>query len=76
MTAPQGGFLLWVEMPDSSVDALELQRRALRARISIAPGPIFSVRGEFEHCSRLNCDYRWTDEIEQAMATLRRLSRP
>lgn len=54
VTRPEGGFLLWVEMP-RAVDALRLHRVALAAGIAFAPGPLFSPRGRgFRNCLRLN----------------------
>jgi DNA-binding transcriptional MocR family regulator len=69
VTRPQGGFVLWVEMPES-VDSLDLHRRALERKISIAPGPIFSANGRYRNFIRLNCGYPWSDRIEHAIATL------
>jgi DNA-binding transcriptional MocR family regulator len=71
-TRPGGGYFLWVEC-DAHVDALALHAQALKARISLAPGPIFSSRSEFRHCFRLNYGHRWTADVEQAMQTLGRL---
>jgi DNA-binding transcriptional MocR family regulator len=73
---PTGGFLLWVELPEGSRSAIELQRAALERGISIAPGPIFSARGSFARCVRLSCGYPWSDRFERAIATLGRLARP
>ncbi len=39
-----GGFLLWVELPES-VDALERYRRCMVREVSLAPGPVFSATG-------------------------------
>lgn len=72
ITRPQGGFLLWVEMPEQ-VDALTLHDRALEHGISIVPGPIFSAKQKYRHFVRLNCGYRWSDRMEQAVETLGRL---
>jgi DNA-binding transcriptional MocR family regulator len=74
VSAPAGGFLLWVELPETSIDALELQRRALRLGISIAPGPIFSASEGHRHCLRINGGYPWSDIIEGAIQTLGRLA--
>src|SRR5262249_14981192 len=41
VSRPTGGFLLWVELPEGSRNAVDLQRAALERGISIAPGPIF-----------------------------------
>lgn len=66
---PQGGFVLWVELPQGC-DSYELQARALERRIAIAPGPIFSVRRRFEACLRITCGLPWTPELAQAVQTI------
>jgi DNA-binding transcriptional MocR family regulator len=70
---PRGGYLLWVELP-RGVAALELQAEALRHRIAIAPGPIFSARHRFGHCIRLNCGSAWSRRTEAAVRTLGELA--
>jgi DNA-binding transcriptional MocR family regulator len=69
VTRPQGGQVLWVELP-GNVDALELHRAALAGGISIAPGPIFSARQQYRNCMRLNCANPWSERIEGALAKL------
>lgn len=69
VTAPAGGFVIWVELPQGA-DALELQSRALAKGIAVAPGPIFSARGRFAHCLRLSCGFPWSGRIEAALATV------
>ncbi len=72
ISRPQGGFVLWVELP-AGVDTLRLHRDALAHRINIAPGLLFSVRDRYRNCLRLNCGLPWTPAVEQALATLGRL---
>ena len=36
VTRPQGGYVLWVELP-RSVDSLELHRRAVEQKITLRP---------------------------------------
>lgn len=72
VTRPAGGFVLWVELP-AAIDALELYEQALQAGISIAPGPIFSARGKYRNCIRLNAAF-WSAKIEQAIEQLGRLA--
>jgi DNA-binding transcriptional MocR family regulator len=74
LTRPEGGHVLWVELP-KGVDAMALHRIALAQRISIAPGVIFSPSRSYENCFRLNTSYPWTPKIEQAMASLGQISR-
>ena len=69
VTRPEGGFVLWVEMPEE-VDAFRLYEEALRKGISIAPGTIFTTTGDkFSNCIRLNAAF-WSERIEQALETL------
>lgn len=69
VSQPQGGYLLWVGLPDG-VDALELYARAQERGISIGPGSMFSSGDEFRRCIRLNYSYAWSAEIEAAVRML------
>jgi len=69
LTLPQGGYFLWVKLPDN-VNALELHKLALNNGISIAPGPIFSAQRHFTSYIRLNYGHIWDARIEAALATL------
>ncbi|HET6407910.1 MAG TPA: PLP-dependent aminotransferase family protein [Chthoniobacteraceae bacterium] len=72
ITRPQGGFVLWVELP-KKVSALELHELALAEKVSIAPGPMFSASLQFENFIRINCGHPWSSRIERAIGTLGRL---
>lgn len=69
VSAPQGGFVLWLELP-AQVDAYTLQARALARGVAIAPGPIFSARGRYKSCVRLSCGMPWSPRLEAALATV------
>jgi DNA-binding transcriptional MocR family regulator len=73
MTRPEGGFVLWVELP-SGVDALELFGKAMEKGISVAPGPIFSAKGDYRNFIRLNCSNPWSERLEDALNTLGRIA--
>ena len=47
--------------------------RRRRKGISIAPGPMFSARGEFRHCIRLNTGQVWSRKVEDAIVRIGRL---
>lgn len=51
------------------VDSLKLYEFALKAGITIAPGPLFSTRGKYRNCVRLSAAF-WSEKIEKAVATL------
>jgi DNA-binding transcriptional MocR family regulator len=72
VSSPRGGFVLWVELPPG-VDALTLHEQALRRRIVIAPGPLFSARARFANFIRISAGTPWSDRIAEAIRTLARL---
>ena len=72
VTRPQGGYVLWVELP-KSVDSLSLYRKALEHKISIAPGVMFSPKEHYRNFIRLNCASPWSDKTDHALLTLGRL---
>jgi len=72
VSRPQGGFVLWVEMP-TAVDSLVLYEDAKKNGIAIAPGPIFSVEGKYRNCLRINAAC-WNAAVEVAIETLGRLA--
>lgn len=73
ISRPEGGFVLWVELP-RQVDALQLFALARDAGISIAPGALFGASGGFEHYVRLNCGHPWSPRLARAIETVGRLA--
>jgi DNA-binding transcriptional MocR family regulator len=69
LSRPQGGFVLWCELPKGA-DSMELAKRARLAGISIAPGPLFSADGGFTNFVRINCGYPWSEQIERSINVL------
>lgn len=72
VTRPEGGYFLWVELPES-VDAMALQQAALARHISLAPGPLFSADRRFHHHVRLNVGHPRMEQLDAALKTLGRL---
>ena len=66
ISRPQGGFVVWIELP-RRVEAQYLYRQALNEGISLAPGPIFSAKGAFRNFIRLSCGNLFTERIEAAI---------
>ena len=71
LTRPAGGFVLWVQLPDS-VDSLTLYRRALDVGVAITPGYLFSATEQYSNFIRLNAA-NWSDKAERAIQRLGRL---
>ncbi|GGF53975.1 GntR family transcriptional regulator [Alteromonas lipolytica] len=50
---PEGGFILWVELPEQ-YDATKLAEQAKEQGIILAPGQMFSATGKYRNCLRFN----------------------
>ena len=73
VTRPSGGYVLWVEMP-AGVDSIELYQQALKERIGVAPGPMFSASNRYRNCLRVNCGIPWSERTEHALARIGELA--
>jgi len=73
VTRPSGGFVQWVQLPES-IDSLELYKDALKAGITITPGTIYSPTNQFNHFIRLNAA-DWSYRIERALEELGHLAK-
>jgi len=67
VTAPLGGFMLWLELP-AAIDARVLYRACLAERICIAPGALFTATDRFQHCVRIGLGGPWTEAHRAALA--------
>jgi DNA-binding transcriptional MocR family regulator len=68
VTRPSGGFVLWVQLPET-VDSLDLYAHALKGGITITPGHLFSPTNQFRNFIRLNAA-AWNLPIERAVDRL------
>lgn len=66
VTRPQGGFMLWVELPEA-VDMVCVARQLCRMKIQLAPGSLFSAAGKYRNCLRLNCALPLTEANRVAL---------
>lgn len=60
---PQGGVSIWVEFP-AEIDTAVLYDLAIKQRISIAPGRMFTLQDQFENCMRLCIGLPWSEQIK------------
>ena len=65
---PEGGFVLWIQLPDG-YDGVDVQRRAASAGISILPGSVFSPSRQYASCIRIACGHP-ADVMTRAVATI------
>lgn len=73
ITRPQGGVVLWLELP-GKVDTNLLFERAAEENIACVPGDLFSPSGLYRNCLRLNCGNPWTPAIEAGVRRLGELA--
>jgi DNA-binding transcriptional MocR family regulator len=70
---PQGGFVLWVELPQH-IDTIQLYEKALQEGISIAPGRMFTLKQQFDNCMRLSYGLPWNDALKKSLQVLGQLA--
>jgi len=69
LTQPQGGFVLWVELP-GGVDTMELYDAASRQEADYVPGALFSPSGSYRNFLRLNAGFPVTAHTAAAIQRL------
>jgi DNA-binding transcriptional MocR family regulator len=74
ISRPQGGFMLWVEL-DKKIDTADLYDSAIRQKISIAPGRMFSLQDQFSNCMRLSYGQRWSEKIDSKLKQLGKIAK-
>jgi DNA-binding transcriptional MocR family regulator len=78
VSRPTGGFMCWIRGP-RGFDALQASKIAFADRISLPPGPMFSVTKSFDNFVALNLSLSWSEEhiskLKKVAGLLRSLSR-
>lgn len=69
MTRPQGGFLIWVELPEP-FDAWQLNQDLRASGVQVAIGSLFSASGKYRNCLRLSYAQAFSEQIEKALEIL------
>jgi DNA-binding transcriptional MocR family regulator len=72
LAIPNGGTLLWVQLPPQ-VDGLKVYQKALDHRIAIIPGGVCSNSGQFKNFIQVSCGTPYTTKVENGIATLGRI---
>jgi len=73
VTQPEGGFLLWCQMPEG-FDSEAFALAALKRKISIVPGTIFSASCGLRNCFRISCGFPLDDRSRRALGILAKLA--
>ena len=73
VSRPDGGFVLWVELP-RPIASRDLFNAALRKGICFVPGDVFSASNRYANCLRVSCGSAWNARIERGLETLGELA--
>jgi 2-aminoadipate transaminase len=68
-TNPNGGFYVWVTLPDV-LDSKQMLPRAVRELVAYTPGTAFFADGRGRHAMRLSFCYPTTDAIRLGIRRL------
>jgi DNA-binding transcriptional MocR family regulator len=74
VSRPHGGFVLWVQL-NKSVNSFKLRTEAMKHRISIVPGKIFSASCNYNNCIRISFGKPWSEDAEWGIMMLGKLIR-
>ncbi|MCB2182280.1 MAG: PLP-dependent aminotransferase family protein [Desulfobulbaceae bacterium] len=69
LTAPDGGYVLWLEL-NKKIDSIELYSMAREENIFIIPGGICTSTGKYKNCIRISCGNPWNDRLEHGIRQL------
>ena len=69
LTRPDGGLVLWIELPEM-INAALLQEEAFQHHVSYAPGEIFSSKGDYRHYIRISFCNLWENKVQRALIKL------
>jgi 2-aminoadipate transaminase len=68
-TRPEGGFQMWVVLPDGA-SAIQLYLRALERGVAISPGPAHDIDGRYANCFRIGYGHATPAVLRDAVARL------
>ena len=71
VSLPEGGFVLWVQLPDA-FDGVEVAARTAAAGIAILPGAAFSANLQYRNYIRIACGHP-AELLRPAIRTIARL---
>ena len=73
-TRPEGGFHLWVDLPEGA-SAVPVYLEGLEHGVAVAPGPMHDVDGGYRNCFRISYGHATPDEIAGAVAKIAEITK-
>ena len=72
ISRPTGGFIFWIEL-NKKVDSFKLRTEAMKHKISIVPGKIFSASIDYSNYIRISFGKPWNDDADYGLLLLGKL---
>ncbi len=72
ISRPTGGFTLWIEL-NKKVDSFKLRTEAMKHKISIVPGKIFSASIDYSNYIRISFGKPWSEDVDYGLMMLGKL---
>ena len=69
ISTPEGGFFLWVELPEK-VNSIDLYNWAFKNNIGIIPGTLFSASEKYLNCIRISCGSPVSEKMREGIEKL------
>ena len=69
ISRPSGGFTFWIEL-NKKVDSFKLRTEAMKHKISIVPGKIFSASIDYSNYIRISFGKPWNDDADYGLMML------
>ena len=72
ISRPHGGFVLWLEL-NKKVNGFKLRTEAMKHKISVVPGRIFSASCNYSNFIRISFGKPWSDDVDYGLMMLGRI---
>jgi len=72
ISRPHGGFVLWLQL-NKKINSFKLRTEAMKHKISIVPGRIFSSNCNYTHFIRISFGKPWSEDVDYGLMMLGRL---
>ncbi len=74
ISRPQGGLSVWVELP-KKINTVDLYYTAIKSKVSISPGSMFTLQKQFNNCMRLGYGMPWSEKLESGLKLIGKLAK-
>ena len=72
ISRPHGGFVLWLEL-NKKVNSFKLRTEAMKHKISVVPGRIFSAGCNYSNFIRISFGKPWSNDVDYGLMMLGKL---